>query len=279
MWASPWLWVAVSVLLLALATVSFVAAVAGHRRAVKRRMADPVEGKLTVTAANLPTGNAMFANYRLQGVVTAPGVPATAVEQRGIARVKKWPLPNRELLVLVDRAEPTRFLILWNRVATGRQSASEQTERLAQAMRGESVAGTPLGGTTGFGGQPPAGGQADAIAAAVRDSLSQLGVNADQVGVRASVVGGAGESATAVVIGVRDVPGPTGQPPPPGGAVELTLDVTRADGTRHIATAGALFSSPERRAQFGSLGAQLPVRVDPADQGRATIDYAAVKLI
>lgn len=279
MWTNPWTWVALTVFLLALSVVGFVGIVAMRRRAARRRMADPVEGKLTVTAVNMPGQQAMFSNYRLHGVITAPGVPATAVDQRGIAQVKKWPLPNREFAVLVDRADPTRFQILWDRVSTGRQVASEQAQRLAQSMRGDSYTSAPIRGTATHSARLATDGQADAIAAAVRESLSKMGMNPDQVNVRATAAAAAvGEQATAVVVGVRDVPGPAGQPAPAGGAVELTLDVTRADGSRHTATAGVLFSSPQRRTQFGAIGTRLPVRLDPADPSRATIDYGALDL-
>jgi hypothetical protein len=232
MLTNPLVWVAFSVLMTVASGVVFVGSIAVNRRRHVRRMAHPVEGTLLVTACNLPAGNAVYSTYRLHGIVSGPGLAPTPVRHRGIARVRKWPLPQRELPVLVDRTDPARLLIRWDRVATGRQDATAQTQRLAQAMRQQEMARehTPT----------------------------------------------AAEAATAVVTGVRDVPVPAGQLLPEGGSVELTLDVTRADGTRHIALARALFASREHRARFGSVGARLPIRLDPADQTRATLDYAAL---
>lgn len=187
-----------------------------------RRMADPVEGTLLVTASSSPSGRSAYTNFRLHGVVSAPGLPATPVEHTGVARNSKWPYPGTNLPVLVDRSDPTRLRIRWDRLPTIRQAAASYTDRLAQSLR------EPLW--------------------------------------------------TAVVTGFRDVPTPPGENPTPGGAVELIVEVTRADGTRYPARAGALFTSVERRQRFCAVGTRLPVRPHPTDPSRVVIDAAALGL-
>jgi hypothetical protein len=185
-----------------------------------RRMADPVEGTLQVTASSGPSGRSMYTNYRLHGVVTAPGLPATPVEHTGVARNTKWPYPGTNLPVLVDRRDPTRLRIRWDRLPTSSQTAASYTERVAQALREPLLYG--------------------------------------------------------VVTGARDVPTPPGEMPTPGGAVELTLEVTRADGTTYTAVAGALFSTVERRHRLTATGTRLPVRPHPTDPFRVVIDAGAM---
>jgi hypothetical protein len=257
------------------------------------RMVDPVDGELLVTASSRPSGRSRYTNYRLHGVVSVSRLAATAITHIGYARNTKWPYPGAKLPVRVDRADPSRLLIRWNQVPTGQQTAAEMTDRLARAMRGQAVPEPPFDMPTGA--RHP---DADRIAAAVRDSLVKMGMRADRVNVetnvRTHVLGGdgvlggsmgswgssafmasAGEAATAVVTASREVPAPPGEDRPPGGAVELTLEVTRADGTRHTATAGVLFSSTERRVRYGMVGSRLPVRIDPTDADRVVIDAAA----
>jgi hypothetical protein len=253
-----------------------------------RRMVDPVDGELLITAGSGPSGQSRYAKYRLHGVVTGPDLPATAITHAGYARNTRWPFPGAKLPVRVDRAEPSRLLIRWNRVPTGRQTAAEMTDRLAEAMRGQAPPEPPPGMSNGA--HHP---DADRIAAAVRDSLLKIGLPGGRVEVQTKVqthvvrgsrvvAGGSTFAAaatvatTAVVTASREVPAPPGETRPPGGVVELTLEVARADGTRYPATAGVLFSSTERRVRYGMVGAQLPVRVDPANPTRVVIDAAAL---
>jgi hypothetical protein len=83
-----------------------------------RRMVDPVEGTLLVTASSTPSGRSVYTNYRLHGVVSGPGLPATPVEHTGVARHTTWPYPGMTLPVPVDRQAPTRLRIWWNRLPT-----------------------------------------------------------------------------------------------------------------------------------------------------------------
>ncbi len=107
----------------------------GRRRQQRRvaSMADPAAGTLQVTAASYPpTGESvMFSNYQVTGVVSAPGLPPTAVEQRGIARVSQWPQPGAMLPVTVDRAHPAQFVIAWDQVPSAAEQALADARNLA----------------------------------------------------------------------------------------------------------------------------------------------------
>jgi hypothetical protein len=73
---------------------------------------------------------------------------------------------------------------------------------------------------------------------------------------------GAGEHCMAVVVGVQDVPPGSGFTPP-GGAADLMLQITRADGSVYNAPTRLTFATPERRAAIAAHGTQLRVRIDP----------------
>src|SRR5436190_21101512 len=59
-------------------------------------MADPVPGTMLVTAASMPSRNAVFHVSRITGVVSAEGVAPTAVQFSGLIRTSLWPSPGRQ---------------------------------------------------------------------------------------------------------------------------------------------------------------------------------------
>jgi hypothetical protein len=83
-----------------------------------------------------------------------------------------------------------------------------------------------------------------------------------------------GERATAVVLAARDV-APPGFPAP-GGMADLTLEVTRADGSVYTAVTRLGFSAPERKQAIAVPGTRLRVRIDPADPARVAIDTSGM---
>lgn len=99
------------------------------------RMTQPVSGTLLVTGISMPTENAMYHSARLTGVVSAEGVPATAVTHSGLIRTSQWPRPGQSLPVIVDRANPSSFAIEWDKVEDNAASALGQAEAIAAAMR------------------------------------------------------------------------------------------------------------------------------------------------
>jgi hypothetical protein len=99
------------------------------------RMTQPVAGTLLVTGISMPTDSAVYHSARLTGVVSAEGVPATAVSHWGLIRTSKWPRPGQTLPVVVDRANPSSFAIEWDKVEDNAASALGQAEAIAAAMR------------------------------------------------------------------------------------------------------------------------------------------------
>jgi hypothetical protein len=219
-----------------------------------KHMKDPVEGTLTVTSASMAPQGAMYSNCRLQGVLAAPGVPATSVEHYLTAPVKKWPDPGVVLPVTVDRADPTRLRVNWDDVPSNREVAAALTQKLADAVRTgqfhpEAVykaPGRPVPGAPGGGLTP--------------EQSAQL------------IAGGGGEEASAVVVAAHEVFQPADLPSAPGGVVDITLDITRGDGSGYTAVNRVSFSTLERREQIAVVGTRLPVRLDPDDPTKVVID-------
>lgn len=141
-----------------------------------KNMKDPVRGALQVTASTYPPDGASSANFSINGIVTAPGLNPTAVEHAGIARTKKWPHGGQTLPVTVDRADPTRLSIEWDEVPDSCDTARQNAERMAEAMRGAAPNGT--GATGGAAGIPP-----EAL-----DVLRKMGI--DPSGANVQVVSG-----------------------------------------------------------------------------------------
>jgi len=107
-------------------------------------MKDPVQGTAQVVSCTGYRGRGVMQNCRMQLVVQAEGVPATAVEHSGLVHNQRWPSPGMTLPVTVDRADPQRINIEWDEVSSSRDRAQQTAEGMAAAMRGEG--GAPAGG-------------------------------------------------------------------------------------------------------------------------------------
>ena len=82
---------------------------------------------------------------------------------------------------------------------------------------------------------------------------------------------GGGERASAVVLAAQDAaPGPGSAAA--GGAVDLTLEVRRADGSVYTARTTLSVPTPEARAAVATPGARLSVLIDPINPARVQID-------
>lgn len=101
-------------------------------------MTDPVPGILLVTAIGMPRRPALYHMARLTGVVSAEGIDAVAVRHSGLIASAKWPRPGQSLPVIVDRADPQRFTIEWDKVQTTADAAMDQAVAIAAAMRARS---------------------------------------------------------------------------------------------------------------------------------------------
>ena len=81
------------------------------------------------------------------------------------------------------------------------------------------------------------------------------------------------QSATARVLAVNEVPLPPGMPgAPPAGLVDLTLDVTLNTGSGYSTTMRIGFGTPQTRAKIATVGAVLPVLVNPEQRDQIAVD-------
>jgi hypothetical protein len=92
-------------------------------------------GTLLVTAASMPSRNAAFHMTRITGVISGEGIEPTAVQYSGLIRTALWPSPGKQIPVIVDRTDPKKFAIQWEQMGTSQNSALNQAEALAAAMR------------------------------------------------------------------------------------------------------------------------------------------------
>lgn len=207
---------------------------------------DPVRGSLKVVAASLPPDDAQASNYRLDGVVSGPGLKPMAVSKSGMARTAKWPSPGEDLPIEYERTDPTRFNILWDEVETGDVIGRKAAE-LAAAM----MAGAPVGGNS-----VDLTGQTD-VGSVLHDLLRRDGRRgqATVTGVDARVL--------------------------PDGATQatLTLDVQPDDAEPGYATALNFHFRSESSAGrdfFCRPGARFPVLITVADPLLVMPDFDAL---
>ena len=206
------------------------------------------------------------------------------VQLTAIAPRATWPAPGTELPVVADPANPLNFAVVW-----------------AQALDDGTPPPVvppvvpPRHGTSGWDAGP--GGQ---HAEALAQWLAAAGYTAGDFGSvlqsvapgmtelldracagYASVIRGrdavalmqTGQPAQGVVKGVHVLPIPPQMLPSPQASMAwLTLGVTPYGGGPYDVTIRFGFRSPERFQALATVGTQLPLRVDPADPRRVTID-------
>ena len=108
-------------------------------------MKDPVEGTAKVSSVDFPHGrtpNDGRPYTRLDCVVSGPGIEPVAIEHTCSIVAGKVPAPGEVLTVLIDRANPKRIVIDWDKVASRDLSRADQrradrqkAEKLASEMR------------------------------------------------------------------------------------------------------------------------------------------------
>ncbi|HEV3380218.1 MAG TPA: hypothetical protein VG142_04490 [Trebonia sp.] len=84
-----------------------------------------------------------------------------------------------------------------------------------------------------------------------------------------------GEQGTAVVLAAEERPGGRFLNPP-GGTVDLLLEVLRPGGGSYTTHLVIGFSTAERRARVATVGTRLPVRINPDKPGKIAIDTTAL---
>ncbi|MGD0555879.1 MAG: hypothetical protein ABSA93_12950 [Streptosporangiaceae bacterium] len=212
-----------------------------------RKMASPADGTLLVSGVSGPAmGNAVYSNFRLAGVVSAPGLEPTAVQIKGIAPEAKWPAPGQQLPVTVDLHQPDSVVIHWDQIPGALDRARADELRLRTGIDA-GVLTEAMNGDPATAWHEPVESRWSPPAAA------------------------AGAPVTATVTAVRDVSMPAGFGPA-GGVADLT--VTLPDGSSAVARAA--FSSAEQHAAIARPGATVSVLVDNANVTVVMSDAPAV---
>ncbi len=273
----------------------------------RQAMKDPVRGEFRPTGFYFPHPGRVPMQEMLTGVVTAPGIGPAAGEAlndlkhpHGVSTLGRSVLP-----VLVDRADPARFVILWQEVGLRdyRAEAREQAQQAAARVQAGGAAAPP-GPTPQVYVYDDTAGPAPDWARQMVDELRTSGIpglgealSGALPGQRFTVDGPAqvidltaghltaaeaarltiaGEPATAVVTGIADVPAPQAALPSPTASLcDLTLQVRRSDGRSYTACTRLGFRDARRRAAIAVIGRELPVRVDTHDGTRVAVDVAA----
>jgi hypothetical protein len=290
-------------------------------------MKDPVRGVFRVTGFYDAHPHSSPPGTRITGVIVAPGMPATPAEHKVDGR--HW-ADSQELPVLVDRSDPSRFVVLRDEVKPvswqdrERQAAQAEADRL-NATASNAADGAPhtAGDGSPFGFDGPAevafddvvtvgpaevafddvmtvgpDGQvhnttlppeaAAGVEAAVRQVLEGLGPTlagessatpyggVNPVEAARMVASKSGERATAIVVAVTDKKPRFAALAPPGGMADLTLEVTRADGSIYTAHSVIGFSTQERRSIVAVVGKRLNVFIDPSTPTKIAIDTAGL---
>lgn len=261
-------------------------------------MKDPVRGEFRPTGSYFPHPGRTPMQEMLTGVVTAPGIGPTAGEALNDLRhphgVIASAYRSSALPVLVDRADPTRFVILWQEVGLRDYRAEARTQAQQAAARvqdGGSVT-PPAPAPEAYVCDDTSGGSAPDWARQMVDELRTSGIpgigealSGAQVidltaghlsAEEATRLTAAGEPATAVLTGIADVPVPQAALPGPTASLcDLTLQVRRSDGRSYTACTRLGFRNAQRRASIAVIGRELPVRVDTRDDTRIAVDVAA----
>ena len=192
----------------------------------EKRMKDPVGGTVKVVSISMPDPEATMSVYRMDCVVSGPGIEPKALVHKGMASLAKWPRQGADLPAVIDRADATRFIVKWDEITDWRQTSKERAEAVATDMQ------------------------------AVQDGSTADMSDAERVPmlVRYGTLG------EAVILAVRDT-GTTG--PYASHELELDLDVSLPGEEPYHATARQLIG-PMAMSKF-AVGARIRAHVDPHD--------------
>jgi hypothetical protein len=247
------------------------------------RMKDPVEGTLTIVGITSPDPTATANNYRLDGVIVADGLEATSVTHHGMTSVSKWPYPGQVLPVTVDRKNPKVFVVHWEDIPTGNDSAKAQADALAASMRASNTA--PSGGYTALPATPGA-----PVTPEIAALLAQLGLPNDgsvtvtsettvvpspveePKRISAADILAHGVAGSATVLG--SFPDGTPAPDPDSVMRGLMLNVM-VDGRAPFQVTN-LYRVPLTKVDLLKVGLLVPVKVDVGNQMMVAVDWDGV---
>ncbi|WIX77680.1 hypothetical protein QRX50_40800 [Amycolatopsis carbonis] len=237
-----------------------------------------MEGTFTVTGTAVTGGEDGSRHIRFSGVLRGPGVPGTAGQaSRAFAVGETPPVEGDELPATIDRAKPERFEIAWPpRVGSGAKASRDKAhaEQVAAVVRlglDPSVVPAPIGRVPGLR-------EMAALALGQRYARHPLPDGNLPVRVEeAAPFVATGEAATATITGIDFLTVPADALPEPEATLaNVAVRVRRADGSEDTTTARFGFRTAARRTQIGHVGAQVPVRLDPADRRRVCLDSRAL---
>lgn len=148
------------------------------------KIEDGVRGTAQVVAATGYYGGSLHQNCRMEVVVEAPGIPATATTIQAIVSRFTWPRAGQVLPALIERADPREAIILWDEVPASTDTARAQAEAIAAAKRGEAPPPADAGAAAaaspfGAGTTVKVVGDVSAITLEQREKLRALGIDLD----------------------------------------------------------------------------------------------------
>lgn len=243
-----------------------------------------VPGKLLVGAVSESGRPAGGETALVSGLLVGP-FPVQLVQFTAVAQRSTWPSPGTELPVTADPASPLDFVVFW-----GEAPDDASPPLLVPARSGLSGWDPGPGGAHAqalAGWLAAAGFTAGDFGGPVLDTVAP-GMTAllDAASARyASVIRGqealalmrTGEPAQGQVTAVRALQFPPQMLPGPQACMAwLTLMVTPHGGEPYEVTIRFGFRSPERFTTLAAVGRELPLRVDPADPRKVTIDLPAL---
>jgi len=117
-------------------------------------------------------------------VITIPGQPSVGARKASIVRLSQRPMPGATLPIVAERSDPRKFLILWNRMASGAERGARQAEQIADRInasgRGAKAGGEPSGAFFGMPASVTINGQpATAEALAAFEAMTGMDLNGD----------------------------------------------------------------------------------------------------
>ena len=223
---------------------------------------------VVVVEPSSPSAQAWHESCRVTGVLQFDALPAVEVTNLYlVAPSPKWPTAGDQLPALVNLPalasnRTGSVTILWHLLVPRHELGASAAASLAAELRAEPA--------------PPVADQHYRVPVIGPDPAKPLPGSAGggTTIAQANALIADGEPATATVTAAIDV-----QPPrilrattPPGGVVDLSLRVTPATGQPYDVTTRIGFSIRARRDTVATIGATLPVRIDPARPDRVAVD-------
>ncbi len=211
------------------------------------RMKDPVDGTAKIVSMTTASADATSSNYSMDCVVSGPGIEPTAVHHTGgMAPTDRWPSPGDEIPIVIDRSNPSHFVVEWKKLPKWQIQSKLDAEALAAQMRA---------GTAG------AAAPAVTVAEAAPTKVSSADVLAR------------GTAGSATVLGTF----PTGQPAPDADHTIIGLMLNVMIDGHPPYQVQAMYNTPTAKLDKLAPGALLPVKADPNQLQLVAVDWDAVQ--